>query len=149
MTSPPLPRPVLWLGLAGLLPICLCLAVARLPSVFGILPSFLAVLYGASYSAVILSFLGGLWWMAALQANIRSAPVYLVSVTPSLLAWSLYPMVRDPQFVIGAALLLSPLVDRWLARQIRFPDGWLRLRLVLGVGLGLGTILLEWPHHTA
>lgn len=145
--NPSLPTPVRLLGLSGVLPQVLCLGAVLFergsPSANG-----LAAL-GLAYAALILSFLGGLWWMAALQRGVTAAGPYVVAVMPSLLGWvALFPVafdfdnVRSALGFVGVLLLLSPLVDRYLGRSIPLPAGWVRLRVMMGGGLGLLTIAL-------
>ena len=43
---------------------------------------------------------------------------------------------------IGLFLMSSPLVDRWLMGKCNLPDGWMKLRWHLSLGLGGLTLLL-------
>ncbi len=142
-----LPTPVRLLGLSGVLPQVICLGAVLFergsPSANG-----LAAL-GLAYAALILSFLGGLWWMAALQRGVTASAPYVLAVLPSLLAWvALFPValgfdnVHSALGFVGVLLLLSPLVDRYLGRTIPLPYGWVRLRVMMAGGLGLLTIAL-------
>lgn len=150
MTRAPLPRPVVLLGLAGVLPQAACLALV----LSGESQSWSGLAAGAFYAALILSFLGGLWWMAALQAG-RSEPwFYALAVGPSLAAWAaLLPWVAGwtwpgPSLVaLGLMLLASPLVDRAMAQRIALAPGWLRLRVAMATGLGTLTLALALPWH--
>ncbi|KPF88180.1 hypothetical protein IP70_01570 [alpha proteobacterium AAP38] len=144
---PSLPTPVRLLGLSGVLPQVLCLGAAMLvPSV----PENNApAAMGLAYAALILSFLGGLWWMAALQRGVTASAPYILAVLPSLLGWvALFPValgfdnVHSALGFVGVLLLLSPLVDRYLGRSIPLPPGWVRLRVMMAGGLGLLTIAL-------
>lgn len=110
---------------------------------------WLALAGACFYVAIILSFLGGLWWMAAMLSGLRRADVYLVSVMPSLVAWAaLLPWAvgwswPGPSLVwLGLLVLVSPSVDRWLACQIEFPAGWMKLRMAMAAGLGLLTLAI-------
>lgn len=145
--SRPLPLPVRVLGLSGVLPQVLCLAavLAEAGSPGGTVPAAL----GLAYAALILSFLGGLWWMAALQQGVTRAGPYGVAVLPSLLGWvALFPLALGLDVVpsalgfVGVLLLLSPLIDLYLARSIPLPAGWVRLRMMMAGGLGLLTLAL-------
>lgn len=140
-----LPRPPITFGLAGLLPqaICLALVIQDGPA------RWIALAAACFYAALILSFLGGLWWMAAMLSGLRSASYYAISVLPSLfglsalLPWCLGWSWPGPSLIaLGLALLASPLVDRALARQVQLPSGWLQLRMVMAAGLGLMTITI-------
>lgn len=145
MLEASLPRPLVVLGLAGLLPQAMCLvAVAN-----GGPERWIALAAGCFYAAIILSFLGGMWWMAALLSGLRASWVYGVAVLPSLigfaalLPWCVGWNWPGPSLVVLAlALLASPLVDRTLARHMAMPPGWLRLRMAMAGGLGLMTLLI-------
>lgn len=145
MTDQALPRPVTLLGLAGILPQLLCLGVAAA------LPDWRWVALAAAcfYAALILSFLGGLWWMLALLRGERGWEAYLLAVIPSLAGWAaLLPWCfgltwPGPSLaLLGCALLASPLVDRRLGRSMALPGGWLRLRMMMASGLGLTSLFL-------
>ena len=145
MTVQALPRPVTVLGLAGILPQLLCLLVMLA------LPEWRWVALAAAcfYAALILSFLGGLWWMLALLRGERGLEPYLLAVAPSLAGWAaLLPWCfgltwPGPSLaLLGCALLASPLVDRRLGRQLAQPAGWLRLRMMMASGLGLTSLAL-------
>ena len=108
-----------------------------------------ALAAGCCYAAVILSFLGGLWWMAGLLSGRTGEGFYALAVAPSLIAWAaLLPWCfgwswpGPSLLVLGGSLLASPLVDRQLARTMTLPADWLRLRMVLAGGLGLSTMAL-------
>jgi hypothetical protein len=136
---PPIPR---LLGLAGLLPMA---ALLVLVLGGGDQWRFTALAFGWGYTALIFSFLGGLWWGLA-AANAARAPGWLwgVSVLPSLLAlatmipWMIGDPWPGPSLVwLGFLILISPLVDRALVRLELAPRWWLGLRLLLSGGLGL------------
>ena len=147
-----------WLGLAGLLPQLAC--VAAVASGVGEW-RWTALAAGWAYAALILSFLGGTWWGLASAALIRGdgAPdrpvpgwLWLVAVAPSLLALATFmpwvfghPWPGPSLSALGMALLATPAVDRALVirgPQALAPPWWLRLRVVLSVGLGLATLVL-------
>lgn len=145
MTPRPLPRPPLILGAAGVLPPPLCLALALLDPGLG-LPTMIA---GGVYAALILSFLGGLWWMEALIRQDRHALPYIAAVVPSLVGWAILlpPLLgggslRVALWILGGIILLTPLVDARIAPSVREMPGWGRLRLALSLGLGASTLLL-------
>jgi Protein of unknown function (DUF3429) len=140
-----LPRPLLAFGLAGLLPQAICLALVA----HGGPERWVALAAACFYAAIILSFLGGLWWMAGLLAGLRASWVYGMAVVPSLigfaalLPWCFGWSWPSPSLaVMGLTLLASPLVDRALARHMALPAGWLRLRVIMASGLGLLTLLI-------
>ena len=140
-----LPRPLVYFGLTGLLPQAACLTLACTDGQ----SHWFALAAACCYAAIILSFLGGLWWMAALMAGLRDAWPYALAVAPSLIGWgALLPWCIGWRWpgpslvVIGLALLASPLVDMALARRMRTPPGWLRLRGIMAGGLGLLTLAI-------
>jgi hypothetical protein len=138
------------LGLAGLMPqFVFMLAVWSGPGEW----HWTALAAGWAYAALIFSFLGGMWWgIAALRlADGAAVPgwLWLAAVLPSLLALvSFMPWVFGREWPgpslawLGLGLLVSPLVDRQIARLVA--PWWLRLRLMLSVGLAIPTLLLAW-----
>ena len=145
MSIASLPRPLVVLGLAGLLPQAICLGLV----IQGGPERWIALAAACFYAALILSFLGGMWWMAGLLSGLREGWVYGVAVVPSLiglaalLPWSAGWSWPGPSLVVLALVLLaSPLVDRTLARHIAFPAGWLQLRVIMTNGLGFLTLLI-------
>lgn len=143
MSIATLPRPVVTLGLAGILPQAACLFIAiTAPG-----ERWFALAAGCCYAAVILSFLGGMWWMVGLLTGRTHADFYAVAVMPSLIGWASllpwcfgWPWPGPALGVLGLCLLASPLVDRWLAKQLEWPPAWLRLRVAMATGLGLATL---------
>ncbi|MBW3169527.1 DUF3429 domain-containing protein [Qipengyuania flava] len=141
---PALPR---WLGLAGLLPQFTCVAVLYAgPAEWR--EAALAIAF--AYAALILSFLGGMWWgiaAAAPAAQRRKALgwLWIAAVLPSLVAlacflpWALGWAWPEPSLVmLGGALLVSLGVDAKLGALA--PRWWMALRVPLSTGLGLATI---------
>ncbi len=145
-----LPRPVVVLGLSGWLPQAICLWLVLAGGPLG----WSALAAGCFYAALILSFLGGMWWMTALLRGARHAEIYVVAVLPSLiglaalLPWTVGWNWPGPALaVLGALLLASPLVDKWLSRMVELPAGWLALRMVMAGGLGTLTMALAWAEQ--
>lgn len=143
MFAPTLPRPLVRLGLAGLVPQALCLAAVALSGPW----QWVALAAGCFYAALILSFLGGMWWMAGLLAGETRAWLYGLAVLPSLAGWAAllpwlmgWPWPEPSLTALGLILLASPLADLAIARRIAFPPGWLRLRVMMAGGLGLLTL---------
>lgn len=127
------------LGFAGLLP--QAAAVALLLAGFPDSGFFVAL----AYSALILSFLGGMWWGFAMQRREGQAGLVALAVLPSLVALAILPlaMVRSGLGLIamGAAILLTLPIDRSLVTRGVAPTNWMRLRVPLSVGLGGLTIV--------
>lgn len=100
-----------------------------------------------AYAALILSFLGGLWWGLA-SAMPRPAPawLWLAAVTPSLVAllsflpWAFAGTWPAPSLLLlGLAIVATLGVDRHLWRRGIAPPWWMRLRYPLSLGLGAMT----------
>ena len=137
----PLPPIARRLGYAGLLPqVAAVLALAS-----GDLDwRFVALSSAFAYAALILSFLGGMWWGLA-SADVDHAPgwLWIAAVEPSLIAlgtaipWMIGAAWPGPSLIaLGSALILSLLVDRRIVAYGLAPDGWMALRLPLSLGLG-------------
>ena len=137
------------LGAAGLLPLILALFVRLAGGVYPDTP--IPLMIGGlalSYSALILSFLGGIWWgVAATRATPEQLPrLMAIAVIPTLIslvvvdiAWN-FPAAAST--TLGVAIALTPLVDRDLARRGLVPDWWMKLRLPLSLALGALTLAL-------
>lgn len=139
-----------WLGLAGLLPMAACLLAAY---GYGDEWRYSGLAMGIAYAAVIFSFIGGLWWglAAAATAQRRCVPawIWVASVVPSLIAFgSFIPWIIGAEWpgpsliIIGAGILLSPVVDWRLSKLKLTPQWWLHLRLILSGALGVMTMSL-------
>ncbi len=134
-----------WLGYAGLLPQAFAVLMLLDDSSL----RWIAIAGGYGYAAFIFSFLGGVWWGLGLTAHSPPRWLYPAAVAPSLIALATFlpwtwgwdwPTLS--LWILAFCLILSPIVDRALAGHITMPDGWLRLRLHLSLGLGLLTALL-------
>ena len=134
-------------GYAGLLPQAAVVAVLASGSSWW---HFAALALGYAYAALILSFLGGLWWgLAASQSSRCPAWTWLAAVVPSLvslataLPWAIGAAWPGPSLIVlGLALLFSLLVDRRLAADGLAPGWWMTLRIPLSAGLGLLTLAI-------
>lgn len=139
---PPIAR---LLGLSGLLP--QLAAVALLLS--GDPQSrYAALAIAYAYAAIILSFLGGLWWGLAARNDSPPRWLWFASVAPSLIAlvtaWPWMVGLRWPGpslVVLGISLIGALLIDRALVRAGIAPPGWMALRVPLSLGLGVLTML--------
>ena len=141
---PPWPRS---LGFAGLLPQFACLAALWFgPEAWRY--AALAIAWG--YGALILSFLGGLWWGIAASRMREGERVpgwlWVAAVAPSLVALATYlPWVFGAEWpgpslaVLGVAIIASLWVDRRIAPSA--PAWWMRLRVPLSLGLGGASLL--------
>jgi hypothetical protein len=141
-----LPRPAWYLGYAGLLP-----QGAAFLTIWAASEDdrFTALAFAFAYAALILSFLGALWWgLAAAQSHKAPVWVWPVGVMPCLIAltscvpWAVGAEWPAPSLLLLAASLgASFLVDLKLARLALCPPGWVRLRVHLSLGLAVLTIL--------
>ncbi|USI72307.1 DUF3429 domain-containing protein [Sphingomonas morindae] len=110
------------------------------------LPGF-ALVMGLSYIAIILSFLGGLWWgLAARDGGSGRGGWYGLAVVPSLWAFAVQGLSgwapRGAALMLALGLVASLLVDRRLVRDGLAPRWWLRLRVPLSCGLAALTVAL-------
>ena len=143
--QPPLPAIVL--GAMGLLPMLIALFVRLAAGVNPDtpLPGKIGGL-ALTYAAMILSFLGGIWWgVASTRANEEERPRLLViAVAPVIVATLLYGLSADMPVLcstlLGLAIALTPLVDRMLDCKGLVPPWWMNLRLPLSLALGALTI---------
>jgi hypothetical protein len=143
------PPIALWLGFAGLLP-----QAGALIAVLTDHPEwhFSALALGYAYAALILSFLGGMWWGLAAQAWQPIAGwIWFAAVTPSLIAlasavpWAIGDAWPGPSLaLLGLAILGSLAVDYRLQAAGLCPGWWLRLRVPLSTGLGGLTLALGY-----
>jgi hypothetical protein len=136
------PKFARWLGLSGLLPLIFVVLALIGDLDPGLRQS--ALWLGLSYGALILSFLGGLWWGLA-AASSRPVPgwLWVLAVVPSLYAWvplalALLGLMQPGAAlaVVGAGLWLALLADLALIRRGLAPPWWLALRWPLSLGLG-------------
>ncbi len=142
-TLPPLTR---WLGYAGLLPQAAAVAVLLSGDLDW---RFVALSSAFAYAALILSFLGGLWWgLAAAGADRAPVWMWVASVVPSLFAlitavpWMIGAAWPGPSLVaLGVALLAALLVDRRIVALGLAPQGWMALRVPLSLGLSALSIV--------
>ncbi|MXP46799.1 DUF3429 family protein [Altererythrobacter luteolus] len=139
---PPLPTSAKLLGYAGLLPQVLALALFVLADELG----WIALAGGFAYAALIFSFLGGVWWGQGIALGNLNPAMLIVAVIPSLIGlalfipWTLGWAWPEPSMLwLGLFLMLSPLVDRWLALG---GADWMKLRWHLSIGLGALTLVL-------
>jgi len=140
-----IPLSVLLPGLAGLIPF----VVLSLSEVLALgLPPIISLLAFNTYGAVILSFVGAIWWGLAAAAG-PSAPRALMfgwSVVPALIGWFATLVAPDlGVLLLSTGFALQWLGDAWLVR--RYPGVapvWLfALRTILTAGV-LASMALAW-----
>lgn len=154
-----IPLPALLLGLSGLIPFAFG-ALAIIGVEVLALHEWLAPDYFVdaliAYGAVILSFLGGVRWGAAmardhLASGIRSVEEMnmltgelVLAILPSLIGWGAFLVSPVPGLaLLAVAFVLIGIADRAAARDERLPSWYGRLRrwLTIGVATSLSAAL--------
>lgn len=130
-----IPKPALWLGLAGLIPFVYG-AVTHLAPDIAFTP-----LAGLDmirlYGVVILCFMAGVLWGFAARAPGQEWPLYAASVAPALLAFIPAMFMPDIYERPGGVLVLINgfvillIIDNWFAGRGLTPDWWMSLRTML------------------
>ena len=145
MNDTKIPMSVLLPGLAGLIPF----VVLSLSEVLALgLPPVISLLAFNTYGAVILSFVGAIWWglAAATQQSAPRSIMFYWSVVPALIGWFATLVPPDVGvLMLSAGFLLQWAGDAWLTRA--YPGvapGWLfALRTILTAGV-LATMAMAW-----
>lgn len=130
------------LGYAGLIPF----VFLPLFMVNGQLAFFEGTLYFTQYSAIILSFLGGVLWYDGLQKP-GSNPQLMIAMLPSVIGW-LSLVLLPPVIIIWVLTfaLLAVLIYDHIALKTP-PEGYLKLRVRL-TSITLGTHLtMLWLYY--
>ena len=142
LTGPP--RIAWYLGAAGLLPQVFALAATMREG-----DRFIGLAAGYFYAALILSFIGGLWWGVASASDDPPDWLYGAAVAPSLIAfasgipWMIGATWPGPSLaLLGLAIIACLRVDNLLLRHGLISVGLFRLRLALSFGLGSLTLAL-------
>jgi hypothetical protein len=140
-----IPRAALLPGLLGLTPFW-ALALSTVAGA-GIDP-LLAVTALIMYGAIILSFVGALWWGLAIHApaNAPRNTLFVWSVIPALIGWFATLALPDVGLrMLMAGLALQWVLDGMLMRKVpELIPGWMfRLRTMLTFG-ALGALGLAW-----
>jgi hypothetical protein len=147
MSQPPIRTPFAALipGLLGLLPFWGFALATVLDT--GIEP-LLALMALMMYGAVILSFVGALWWGMAVHAppSAPRATMFVWSVVPALVGWG--ATLTTPE--TGLRMLMAGLAFQWLLDSMlrrKLPElmvGWVfRLRTILTAG-ALSALGFAW-----
>ncbi|WP_193227590.1 DUF3429 domain-containing protein [Aureimonas psammosilenae] len=127
-------RPTLWaLGLGGLVPFVvptlLLLYAGRDFIAFDMLVTAIG-----GYSAVILSFLGGIRWGSSLMTSVSGRGTLILSILPALVGWILL-FLPVPWLFAGfaAAFLLQGVWDVFAIQRGALPLYFRKLRITLTV----------------
>ena len=141
-----IPMAALLPGLAGLIPFWILALSGVLP--FG-LPPLLALIAFITYGAVILSFVGAIWWglAAAVGPTAPKAAMFLWSVLPALIGWMATLMSADlGVLILAVGFLLQWSLDAGLVT--RYPEvmpRWVfRLRTILTAGVLIAMTVAWW-----
>jgi hypothetical protein len=137
-TTPParIPAAALFPGLLGLLPFWGLALSTELSS--GLDP-LLALMALIMYGAVILSFVGALWWGMAVHAapSILRSAMFVWSVVPALIGWA--AIMTEP--TLGLRMLMGGLALQWVLDGVLMrnmpkliPRWVFRLRTILTLG---------------
>ncbi|RXH19356.1 DUF3429 domain-containing protein [Bradyrhizobium guangzhouense] len=144
----PVPAAAAWLGGLGLLPFIGLSIASR--AIGGDMKT--AALHGLlTYGAVILSFLGGIHWGAAMTRSISQTDHDIdagglgISVVPSLVGWaSLLLDARYGLALLAVGFAANLLLDIRAARQGLVPPWYRRLRQPLTLVVVVALIMAEF-----
>lgn len=140
-----IPMSALIPGIAGLIPFWV-LALSDVIST-GI-PVLVALVGFITYGAVILSFVGAIWWgLAAAASSGPKAMMFLWSVIPALIGWLATLVAADlGVLILAAGFLLQWLFDAGLVSQYPeiMPRWVFRLRTLLTAGVLIAVTLAWW-----
>jgi hypothetical protein len=140
-----IPRAALLPGLLGLAPFwALAFATAAGTGIDPLLALTALIMYGA----IILSFVGALWWGLAVHAPATAprATLFIWSVFPALIGWFATLALPDVGLrMLMAGLALQWVLDTLLVRKVPgLIPGWMfRLRTMLTFG-ALGALGIAW-----
>ncbi|MEW5421246.1 DUF3429 domain-containing protein [Amorphus sp. 3PC139-8] len=124
---PPLARTI---SLVGAIPIAAGAVLLWIGAIGGLTGEFVSVAL-KGYSAVILSFLGGVHWGLALAASDPGSRnrELLVSIVPALVGWVAILFVpKVALMVLTIAFVAQGLFDIWIALKDHAPNWYARLR---------------------
>jgi len=141
-----IPMAALLPGLAGLIPFWILALSGVLP--FG-LPPLLALIAFITYGAVILSFVGAIWWGLAVAAGPTApkAMMFFWSVMPALMGWMATLVSADlGVLILAVGFLLQWSLDAGLVT--RYPEvmpRWVfKLRTMLTGGVLIAVTVAWW-----
>ena len=141
-----IPAGALVLGVAGLIPFVTGSVLVWLPQLQNIAPTIPPLVF--FYAALIVSFLGGVRWGAAMQnatTGTMLARELCVSVIPTLITLVCYILSLPAALTMLLILIISQgLVDILAVRQKKLVEWYAPLRLLLSgvAGASLASLLL-------
>lgn len=140
-----IPKAALIPGLLGLIPFYV-LALSSLASLG--LPPVIALLGLLTYGAVILSFVGAIWWGIAVHApqGTTRTSLFIWSVVPALVGW--FATITAPDLgvlMLASGFFIQWLLDAWLSKTqpALFPAWVFMLRSILTAGV-LSALSIAW-----
>jgi hypothetical protein len=140
-----MPRAALIPGILGLIPFYI-LAVSTYATLG--LPPVIALLGMVTYGAVILSFVGAIWWGVAINApeGTPRTGLFLWSVIPALIGW--FATLTAPDLgvlMLTIGFLIQWVFDAFLSKKhpALFPPWVFMLRSILTAGV-LSALYLAW-----
>jgi hypothetical protein len=87
-----------------------------------------------TYGMIILSFLGGIRWGAAMVQSAKMDTALILSVVPSLLAFASFFMPgQDASLVLAIAFIGQGFADHAAGRDGRLPNWYPNLRVILTI----------------
>ncbi len=139
-----IPGAALATGLGGLIPFWF---LSLSPLIIRDFPPVIALFAINTYGAVILSFVGAIWWgLAVAIPNAPRTMMFSWSVVPALLGWvaAVPYMPAD----LGLLILMAGFALQWILDIVLFPriaiDVWvLKLRTILTLGV-LASLVCAW-----
>lgn len=145
-TSPEtrIPAAALVTGLGGLIPFW---ALALSPLMPLELAPVISLFILNTYAAVILSFVGAIWWgMAVTLPNAPRTAMFCWSVVPALLGWVGAAPIMPAD--LGLLILMAGFAIQWLLdivmfRRLDIPPWVLKLRTILTLGV-LASLVCAW-----
>ena len=136
------PNPIaLRLAYAGLLPFIIGALLIWLIGDSNLEVLSFVTLALSAYAALIISFLGGIYWGLGFRQSVPSPQPFVWGVVPSLLAWVAVVMPAYAGLVLhGVLLVVCYLVDRRLYPALG-ASAWLHLRFRLSAVASLSCFL--------
>lgn len=131
------------LGYAGLIPFI----GLPLLSLLGIIDKNLAYIYFVQYSAIILSFFGGIHWFDAITNNNGKQHQLLVAMLPSIVAWLSLICLTGTWLlcVLSVAYIGILMYDKYvLALPKRLLFEYISLRVILTSVVVLTHLAMAW-----